>query len=715
MNIKKLLIALSFILVLIPNISQAKINPKNPESFNNPSGWTKKSENNTVFEAKDSDGLDILVISQKPIDLKITSIPEIILIDIKKDSGNTKLSIQNLIPNKLYYVYEDNFHNLTEITSDKEGIIELKQDLKEDHLIIIKTKRSTKYINSTDGGDCSQFGIWDSINTTCTLSQDVTETIQIDSDNITLDGNNHILNPGIGNFGIYINTKNNITIKNLSITDSSLAIYVNYANYCLFDKINSYNNGYGMLISNANDNEISNSSFTNNDTGVWIYYGGSGNKIHHNLIDYTKYTGMNISSVNTLVYRNTISNTHYEGSSAYGMYITVTGNTVYNNNFIDNFTYNGQSSDLYDYDTGKTTVLVGPNGEGGNYYSSNVDCIDSGIDGICDNPHLIIPSWEERSNTDPAPLKYPISISTELTLYEKAADLANSVNHGYYLGDGETWGGKGWDSYDHKYVDTARILTGYNYWNNAVGQVLFDDGLDCSGLVEWAYNKANNPLLGFLSNFIKYQKANNQYKDSQSGSVNENELRPGDTMYFDWNSDGYIDHTAMFIGPRGGYDVMEAKDIANGISTQIKDVYKNFKIDEIKRFVAFRRPHEGVVAMTMSFSSDMVILITDPDGYTLNTLISTTPNDGYSNDISGQIFYTTENDRIIVYSPILKKGSYKISIYPKDNNKIKDDIYDFKFKGKDKEIDIKRSKSLDKDNKKEYTLIVDNDIIVQEK
>ena len=290
---KKLLFTIALLAFLVPNISQAKVNSKNPESFNNPSGWTKKSENNTVFEAKDSDGLDILVISQKPINLKITSIPEIILIDIKKDQGNTKLSIQNLIPNKLYYVYEDNLHNLTEITTDDKGTIEFKQDLKEDHLIIIKTRRSTKYINSYTGGDCSSIGIWDQGTLTCTLNQDVSETIQIDSYGVTLDGNGHTINPGIGNFGIYINTKNNITIKNLSITDSSLAIYVNYANYCLFDKINSYNNGYGMLISNANDNEISNSSFTNNDTGVWIYYGGSGNKIHHNLIDYTKYTGMN--------------------------------------------------------------------------------------------------------------------------------------------------------------------------------------------------------------------------------------------------------------------------------------------------------------------------------------------------------------------------------------------------------------------------------------
>ena len=267
---KKLLFTIALLAFLVPNISQAKVNSKNPESFNNPSGWTKKSENNTVFEAKDSDGLDILVISQKPINLKITSIPEIILIDIKKDQGNTKLSIQNLIPNKLYYVYEDNLHNLTEMTSDKEGIIELKQDLKEDHLIIIKTRRSTKYINSYTGGDCSSIGIWDQGTLTCTLNQDVSETIQIDSYGVTLDGNGHTINPGIGNFGIYVYYGNNITVKNLNITNSSYGIYLHRSSYNTISNNTITNSSYGVISGENTGNAITGNTITGGAIGISI-------------------------------------------------------------------------------------------------------------------------------------------------------------------------------------------------------------------------------------------------------------------------------------------------------------------------------------------------------------------------------------------------------------------------------------------------------------
>ena len=43
--------------------------------------------------------------------------------------------------------------------------------------------------DNATGGDCSSIGTWDAQTKTCTLTQDLSQGIIIDSDNITLDGN----------------------------------------------------------------------------------------------------------------------------------------------------------------------------------------------------------------------------------------------------------------------------------------------------------------------------------------------------------------------------------------------------------------------------------------------------------------------------------------------------------------------------------------------
>jgi len=77
------------------------------------------------------------------------------------------------------------------------------------------------------------------------------------------------------------------------------------------------------------------------------------------------------------------------------------------------------------------------------------------------------------------------------SLGQEAAGLAQLVIHDSYLGDGDTWGGKGWDPQQARYVTPGEIGSGYHYWNNNVNMrgVKFGAGLDCSGLVEWAFNR----------------------------------------------------------------------------------------------------------------------------------------------------------------------------------------------------------------------------------
>ena len=73
------------------------------------------------------------------------------------------------------------------------------------------------------GGGCTTYGTWDSASKTCTLTSDVSEPITIDSDGITLDGNNHtvtmpdkIHNQEAEN-GVSSSNHKDITIKNFNI------------------------------------------------------------------------------------------------------------------------------------------------------------------------------------------------------------------------------------------------------------------------------------------------------------------------------------------------------------------------------------------------------------------------------------------------------------------------------------------------------------------
>lgn len=133
--IRNILVVISIVLSFfsLTNTAFAKeaIDNKRPSEF--PVG-SLKSDNGNKFELSGSPYLDISVESSKKIDVKITSIPEIILVQVsrtEKTNGNsTDITISNLKPDTKYYKYEDSYKNLTEFISDDSGRFLYKQDLK---------------------------------------------------------------------------------------------------------------------------------------------------------------------------------------------------------------------------------------------------------------------------------------------------------------------------------------------------------------------------------------------------------------------------------------------------------------------------------------------------------------------------------------------------------------------------------------------------------
>ncbi|GBE57518.1 periplasmic copper-binding protein [bacterium BMS3Abin01] len=112
---------------------------------------------------------------------------------------------------------------------------------------------------SATGGDCASVGIWDAATQTCTLNANLTFTgtngIIISSNGITLNGNGHSLTgTGNSNAGIQLMIKNNIIIKNLTISGFH----------------------YGVYSLSSSNMTVFNNSFVGNTTQAYLS-GGSGN------------------------------------------------------------------------------------------------------------------------------------------------------------------------------------------------------------------------------------------------------------------------------------------------------------------------------------------------------------------------------------------------------------------------------------------------------
>lgn len=250
----------------------------------------------------------------------------------------------------------------------------------------------------------------------------------------------------------------------------------------------------------------------------------------------------------------------------------------------------------------------------------------------------------------------PLPLAAEAAMWAKT--LVNQP-------DAYLWGGKGWDYDSDEFTDPDKILSGYRYYNASLGRTDFGIGLDCSGLIAWAFNRSFDKTAGFLNNFIKYENADGQFRDYQSDPVTEAELAPGDALFFDQDGDGKMDHVAMYVGESGGYDVVNAGSLETGIEPQSIETYTKFS-----GFVGYRRLHSGQVGTVIKTGSPVDLKVTDPDGLTISPDTVIDSEEEYIREIPGELYYL-ENQRghdghpsDLVYSPHFKTGTYQIEVIP---------------------------------------------------
>ncbi len=231
----------------------------------------------THFELTDSQYLNITLDSSQPIKLVLESVPEMVTMQLESaaDATSTEIALSGFLASTTYHKYEDDYHNHLAFTTDADGKYTYTQDLAQAHLVFIQPRSSTIFLG--DSGWSKPVGTWDPVTKTGTLTQDVTETIQIDSNNVTLDGNGHTATGTLTGYGVYLNSKTGVTIKNLNVTQFTYGIYLYYSSSnTLNSNTASSNTVYGIYLYDASNNKIYNNNFINNPTQAYVS-GGSGN------------------------------------------------------------------------------------------------------------------------------------------------------------------------------------------------------------------------------------------------------------------------------------------------------------------------------------------------------------------------------------------------------------------------------------------------------
>ena len=228
-----------------------------------------------------------------------------------------------------------------------------------------------------------------------TLTADIYKPILIGRDSIVIDGASHALQ-GIGDLGskgVDLTGRSNVTVKNLEISG--------------FD--------YGVFLSAASNNIISQNYFTNNYCAIWIVVSSNDNIVSGNTIEknemwsiFLKESSNNKISENemtshanyTIYVRHsnyTTFSANYIGDNKLGVYFyEASDNILHHNNFVNNYNSVSSSDSTNTFD----------NGQEGNYWSDYEErhpgAEELDASGIWNTPYVI-----DESNQDNYPFINP--------------------------------------------------------------------------------------------------------------------------------------------------------------------------------------------------------------------------------------------------------------------------------------------------------------------
>jgi len=246
----------------------------------------------TQFQVVDSVYMNVEVDSSEAVNMSVESMPEMVSIEIEpaSDATTTVITIGGLEPLKTYYKYEDNYHNRGQVETDADGYCSYVQDLSQKHFVFLQPRPSTKFIPSD-----TEIGTWDPAQRIYTLTTDVAETIQIDEDNLTLDGDVHSITGSATGHGIYLADRTNVVVMNVQISNFTNGIYMNNCSGCTVTDSSCTDNSYGVYMHSSSGNDITNNMMDDNLFGIYLYV-SNGNTIDENSANFNDYHGIYLNS-----------------------------------------------------------------------------------------------------------------------------------------------------------------------------------------------------------------------------------------------------------------------------------------------------------------------------------------------------------------------------------------------------------------------------------
>ncbi|TKJ32893.1 MAG: hypothetical protein CEE38_21980 [Planctomycetes bacterium B3_Pla] len=472
--------------------------------------------------------------------------------------------------------------------------------------------------------------------------------------------------------GIVLDNSSNTVICNNNASDNldGIDLYSS-SNNIIRDNNISTNNGYGIYLNGSSNNNIGDNIILNNAYSICLHLSSNSNIVRNNNLSTNTAYGIYlwVSSSNNTIINNNILNSCNSGICLYNS----SNNNIYLNNFINNNynVYSYSSTNLwnspdeidYTYEGDTYTSYLG------NYWGDYAGT-DAHGDGIGDIPYSIDSDQDEHPLMMPFE-NYEIGGEPPVPTLPIEAELATEVIGVSYLGDGWTWGGKGYDCCLQRFGSSDEIRTsGYCYYDGRIDRCNTDEatGLDCSGLIFWAYNRAHcgdEKLTGedFANLPLLYEGARGQ-RDYNTEPITKGELESGDLLFFDG-------HVAMYIGPFSyqgkEYNTIHASGFTETITTASYDPDSEELVTvkptgepqslAVKGYGRVTEPRkEGEIRV----ESPVDVRVTDPDGLTLTRQIREVPGMEYQvRDIDED----GELDDIVIMGEI-KIGDYSIEVIP---------------------------------------------------
>jgi parallel beta-helix repeat protein len=225
------------------------------------------------------------------------------------------------------------------------------------------------------------------------FTANVSGSIIVFCDNITIIGNGHSLMGNGGSTGLFLEGKQNTTIKNLTISNFEHGITYSY-----------YHNMHISAIDYRTDSDCKNNvlianNIINNKWGVYCYF-AQNITISGNVISNNSEIGIStFDSGEIQIYGNTLSENNVAAS-----FTNCDKSNVYGNNFINNVNQTNVDPESNSGLNFGWSTISWNNGRVGNFWS-NYKGTDVNKDGVGDTPYII-----DNKNTDRYPLIVPLTV-----------------------------------------------------------------------------------------------------------------------------------------------------------------------------------------------------------------------------------------------------------------------------------------------------------------